>query len=257
MWYKPSLLAKYGLSVPTTFNQFMADCKVFKAHGITLVYVSGKDGYQNILFAGIYNQLIMKDTPVQPGDHRQPGPREGVLERYARTGRARCTRPPPGIRGGHAVHRARRRPASRRQTAPGEWAVNIQQLPVLHRRLLRRQHDHPANPSLKPRFLRLPRHQQPVLEPGSHRRRPHLDGPGLGQAPDAGPGVAGAVLAAVQLRRVGEGDRVAVDRDVRADADAAVDLLAVHPHEQQLSGARARCGCPPARPTAHPSRTPS
>ena len=64
MWFKPSLLAKYGLSVPTTYDQFIADCKVFKAHGITPVFVAGKDGYQDILFAGIYNQLIMKDTPA-------------------------------------------------------------------------------------------------------------------------------------------------------------------------------------------------
>jgi raffinose/stachyose/melibiose transport system substrate-binding protein len=64
MWYKKSLLARYGMSVPTTFSQFIADCKVFKAHGITPVFVAGKDGYQNILFAGIYNQLIVKDAPA-------------------------------------------------------------------------------------------------------------------------------------------------------------------------------------------------
>lgn len=64
MWYKKSLLAKYGMSVPTTFSQFIADCKVLKAHGITPVFVAGKDGYQNILFAGIYNQLIMQTTPA-------------------------------------------------------------------------------------------------------------------------------------------------------------------------------------------------
>ena len=64
LWFKQSLLAKYGMSVPTTYNQFIADCKVFKAHGITPVFVAGKDGYQNILFEGIYNQLIMKNTPA-------------------------------------------------------------------------------------------------------------------------------------------------------------------------------------------------
>ena len=64
MWYKKSLLAKYHMSVPTTYNQFIADCQVFKAHGIAPVFVAGKDGYQNILFAGIYNQLIMKGAPA-------------------------------------------------------------------------------------------------------------------------------------------------------------------------------------------------
>ena len=53
-------------SVPTTYSQFIADCKVFKAHGITPVFVAWKnDGYQNILFEGIYNQLIMKNTPAK------------------------------------------------------------------------------------------------------------------------------------------------------------------------------------------------
>jgi len=64
MWYKKSLLTKYHLQVPTTYNQFIADCEVFKAHGVTPVFVAGKDGYQNILFAGIYNQLIMRATPT-------------------------------------------------------------------------------------------------------------------------------------------------------------------------------------------------
>jgi raffinose/stachyose/melibiose transport system substrate-binding protein len=64
MWYKKSLLAKYNMQVPTTFNQFIADAKTFKAHGITPVFVAGKDGYQNILLAGIYNQLIMQTTPA-------------------------------------------------------------------------------------------------------------------------------------------------------------------------------------------------
>lgn len=64
MWYKKSLLDKYNMQVPTTYDQFIADCKTFKAHGISCVYVAGKDGYQNILFAGIYNQLIMQNTPA-------------------------------------------------------------------------------------------------------------------------------------------------------------------------------------------------
>jgi raffinose/stachyose/melibiose transport system substrate-binding protein len=64
MWYKKSLLAKYGMSVPTTYSQFLADCATFKAHGVTPVFVAGKDGYQTILYAGIFNQLIYQTTPA-------------------------------------------------------------------------------------------------------------------------------------------------------------------------------------------------
>jgi raffinose/stachyose/melibiose transport system substrate-binding protein len=64
LFYKKDLLAKYGMSVPTTFDQFISDLKTFKAHGITPVYVAGKDGYQNIVWAGIINQLLMQDKPA-------------------------------------------------------------------------------------------------------------------------------------------------------------------------------------------------
>ena len=64
IWFKKSLLAKYNMSVPTTYSQFLADCATFKAHNITPVFVAGKDGYQTILYAGIFNQLIYQTTPA-------------------------------------------------------------------------------------------------------------------------------------------------------------------------------------------------
>ena len=63
LFYKKDLLSKYGMSVPTTFNQFVADLKTFKNNGITPVYVAGKDGIQNIIWAGIINQLLMAGKP--------------------------------------------------------------------------------------------------------------------------------------------------------------------------------------------------
>ena len=233
MWFKQSLLAKYGLSVPTTYNQFIADCKVFKAHGITPVFVAGKDGYQNILFAGIYNQLIMKDTPASDattvslnrnvafwkGTQKWTDP---VYQTAANEYEQVMQYIEPEAAGVAA------------QTAPGEWAVQSSNYPFFIDGSYDGNTITAGQPVAEPRFLRLPRNQQPVLEPGPARPRPHLDGPDLGQAHDAGHGLAGAVLAAVQLRRVGEGDRVAVHRDLGADAVAEVDRLAVHPHEQRL-----------------------
>ena len=71
------------------------------------------------------------------------------------------------------------------QTAPGEWAVQSRTtrssstVPTTATR-------HRGQPVAEPRLLRVPRNRQPVLEPGPARSRPDLDGPDLGQAPDAG-----------------------------------------------------------------------
>jgi raffinose/stachyose/melibiose transport system substrate-binding protein len=64
LFYKKDILAKYGLSVPTTFDEFVNDLKTLKAAGVTPIYVSGKDGYQNIIWAGIVNQLLMAGQPA-------------------------------------------------------------------------------------------------------------------------------------------------------------------------------------------------
>jgi raffinose/stachyose/melibiose transport system substrate-binding protein len=64
LWYKKDLLAKYNLPLPTTFNQFISDLKLLKAKGLSPVFVAGKDGYQNIVWAGIVNQLLMQDKPA-------------------------------------------------------------------------------------------------------------------------------------------------------------------------------------------------
>ena len=64
LFYKKDLLAKYGLSVPSTFDQFINDLKVLKSKGVSPVFVAGKDGYQSIIWFGIYNQLLMQDKPA-------------------------------------------------------------------------------------------------------------------------------------------------------------------------------------------------
>lgn len=60
MFYKKDLLTKYGLSVPTTYSEFIKDLDVLKSKGVTPLYVAGKDGYQSIAWFGIMNQLLMQ-----------------------------------------------------------------------------------------------------------------------------------------------------------------------------------------------------
>ena len=163
MWYKPSLLAKYGLSVPTTFNAFLNDCKVFKAHGTSCVYVSGKDGYQNILFAGIYNQLIMKDTPSTQastvsldrakafwdGTENWTSP---VYEQAAAEYEEVMQYIEPDAAGVSA------------ETAPGEWAVNTSNYPFFIDGSYDGNTITTANPSLKLGFFASP---EPTTRPGT------------------------------------------------------------------------------------------
>jgi raffinose/stachyose/melibiose transport system substrate-binding protein len=155
MWYKQSLLTKYGLSLPTTFDQFLSDCKVFKEHGISCVYVSGKDGYQNILFAGIYNQLIVQDTPASQagavslerakdfwnGTENWTSP---VYEEAAKEYQEVMQYTEPDAAGVSA------------QTAPGEWAVNTGNYPFFIDGSYDGNTITTANPSLSLGFFSFP-----------------------------------------------------------------------------------------------------
>jgi raffinose/stachyose/melibiose transport system substrate-binding protein len=60
MWYKKDLLAKYHMSVPTTFQEFLDDCATLKKAGITPIFVSGKDGMQGGVWQGVENQVLMQ-----------------------------------------------------------------------------------------------------------------------------------------------------------------------------------------------------
>lgn len=155
MFYKKSLLAKYGMSVPTTFSQFLNDCKIFKAHSISCVYVSGKDGYQNILFAGIYNQLIMQDTPASQADavslNRAKGFWNGTQNWTSPVYKEAATEYQevmqyiePDAAGVSAA------------TAPGEWGVNSDNYPFFIDGSYDGNTVAQANPSLKFGFFAFP-----------------------------------------------------------------------------------------------------
>ncbi|MFE0464064.1 ABC transporter substrate-binding protein [Kitasatospora sp. NPDC058965] len=64
LFYKKDLLAKYGMSVPTTFDEFIGDLKTLKSKGANPLFVAGKDGFQSIVWFGIYNQLLIQDQPA-------------------------------------------------------------------------------------------------------------------------------------------------------------------------------------------------
>lgn len=63
LWYKPALLAKYHMKVPTTFDEFMADLKTFKSHGTTPIFVAGKDNLQLAIWNGLVDDLAMQGKP--------------------------------------------------------------------------------------------------------------------------------------------------------------------------------------------------
>ncbi|SEG53217.1 carbohydrate ABC transporter substrate-binding protein, CUT1 family [Actinacidiphila yanglinensis] len=64
IWYKKDLLAKYHLSVPTTFQEFVDDCAQLKKAGVTPIFVSGKDGMQGGVWQGVENQALMAGKPA-------------------------------------------------------------------------------------------------------------------------------------------------------------------------------------------------
>jgi raffinose/stachyose/melibiose transport system substrate-binding protein len=123
LFYKKSLLDKYNLPVPTTFDQLIDDFKVLKQNGITPLYVAGKDGYQSIVWFGIVNQLLMQGKPASEaasvylqraeaflnGSQTWDSPLyQEAAQRYEEV----MAYAEPSAGGVSA------------QTAPGEWAVN-------------------------------------------------------------------------------------------------------------------------------------
>ena len=63
-WANDALLHKYHVSLPTTFNQLISDCKLFKAHNVNCLF--GDSSSPSRVFSGIYAQLLMEHkTPNQ------------------------------------------------------------------------------------------------------------------------------------------------------------------------------------------------
>lgn len=60
LWYKKDLLAKYHISLPTTFQEFLDACETLKKAGITPIFVSAKDGMHGGVWQGVANQTLMK-----------------------------------------------------------------------------------------------------------------------------------------------------------------------------------------------------
>ncbi|MEY9932396.1 raffinose/stachyose/melibiose transport system substrate-binding protein [Catenulispora sp. GP43] len=69
IWYKKDLLAKYNMTVPTTFQEFLDDCAKLKTAGKTPIFLAGKVGMQGGIWQGIENQTLMAGK--QPTDSTQ------------------------------------------------------------------------------------------------------------------------------------------------------------------------------------------
>jgi raffinose/stachyose/melibiose transport system substrate-binding protein len=65
VWYKPDLLAKYHMSLPTTYNQLLNDCKILKSNGIGCIFVAGQTGLQANIYDGIFTQQLAAAHPGQ------------------------------------------------------------------------------------------------------------------------------------------------------------------------------------------------
>ena len=200
LFYKKDLLAKYHMSVPTTFNEFIADLKTLKANGITPIYVAGKDGYQNIIWAGIINQLLMQDKPASEaasvylqraeqflnGSQSWNSPLyQEAASRYEQV----MSYIEPGAGGAAA------------QAAPGEWAVQSANYPFFVDGSYDGNTIAAGQPRAELRLLRDPGTDTRELEPRGPRPRPGLDRSDFLQAPDARAAVDRPVHPADAVRR--------------------------------------------------------
>ena len=155
LFYKKDLLAKYGLSVPTTFDQFINDLKVLKSKGVSPVFVAGKDGYQSIIWFGIYNQLLMQDKPASDANsiwvqrdqqfwQGQQNWNSAVYQEAAQRYEEVMSYIEPDAGGVPA------------QTAPGVWASNANDYPFLVDGSYDGNTIAQANPSLQFGFFAVP-----------------------------------------------------------------------------------------------------
>jgi raffinose/stachyose/melibiose transport system substrate-binding protein len=155
LFYKKDLLAKYGLSVPTTFDEFISDLKLLKSKGVSPVFVAGKDGYQSIIWFGIYNQLLMQDKPASAANslwvqrdqqfwQGQQNWNSAVYQDAAKRYEQVMSYIEPNAGGVPA------------QTAPGVWAANSKDYPFLVDGSYDGNTIAAANPSLNFGFFAVP-----------------------------------------------------------------------------------------------------
>ncbi|MER7498730.1 ABC transporter substrate-binding protein [Nonomuraea pusilla] len=130
IWYKKDLLARYGIGVPATFQEFLDACATFEKAGKTPIFLSGKVGMQGGIWQGIENQLLMKG--------REPAESVDVSAERAKAfweGTQKWTDPVyKEIGARYAKVMQYVEPAASgvdQQTAPGVWAVKTDDYPFL------------------------------------------------------------------------------------------------------------------------------
>ncbi|WP_326609118.1 ABC transporter substrate-binding protein [Streptomyces scopuliridis] len=161
LWYKKDLLAKHGLSVPTTYQEFLDACEKLKKAGITPIFVSAKDGMHGGVWQGIANQMIMKG--------RQPSESVKVSEDRARAfwkGTQSWTDPVyREISERHTKIMEYVEPNASgvsQQTAPGVWATQADNYPFLLDGSWDGLTIQQANPKLNLGFFTLPGTDDPA-----------------------------------------------------------------------------------------------
>ncbi|MFF2847437.1 ABC transporter substrate-binding protein [Streptomyces sp. NPDC058001] len=64
VWYKKDLLAKHGIEVPETLQEFLDACAKLKDKGVTPIFAAAKEGMQGGVWQGIMNQTLMAGRPA-------------------------------------------------------------------------------------------------------------------------------------------------------------------------------------------------
>lgn len=160
LWYKKDLLAKYHLSLPTTLDQFIADCKTLKSHGITPIFVAGKDDMQDETWIGMVEQLMMQGHPSSASPAVSAANAKAFWD-----GSASWTDPLYKVatqRYEQVMHYIEPAASGVSQlTAPGVWAANSSNYAFLVDGSWDGKTIQQANPKLKFGFFTLPGTNQP------------------------------------------------------------------------------------------------
>lgn len=67
LWYKPDLLAKHNVKLPTTFDEFVSACKTLKSNGVTPIFIAGQSA-QTTTWWGMLWEMLMKGHAASEAD---------------------------------------------------------------------------------------------------------------------------------------------------------------------------------------------
>ena len=85
MYYNKALFAKYGVSVPTTWPQFLNAISVFKGHGVTPIALEDSESWEGSI---LFTQLAVRlgGYPAVPGRGFERGRPSSTTPTYVQVG---------------------------------------------------------------------------------------------------------------------------------------------------------------------------